>query len=113
MIDVGTTHYLHDIYLYIVYSSICSDSLCVQCSNIILTRFSDDDVFVWISILFNLRNVTTKGNISFKSSVTNKCLKFIVVENQYVYNPKTNINYLQIKRHIIHIMIPVLLNIPT
>jgi len=75
----------------------CAATRCV-CTNIILAQFSDYDVFVWISILFNLKNVTTKGDISFKSSNTNKCPKLIVVENQYIYNLKTNTNCLKNKK---------------
>jgi len=74
------------------------------CTNIILARFLDDDVFVLISILFNLQNEITKSDISFKSSNINKCLEYIAVENQYIYNLKTNINYLKTKKiHITYI----------
>jgi len=95
--DRRTTHYLHDICLY-VYLPIKNVRWLSVCANIILARFLDDDVFVWISILFNLKNEITKSDISFKSLNTNKCLKYIVVENHYIYNQKTNINYLKIKK---------------
>lgn len=96
---IHVKHIIYTTRLY-VYLPIINVRRLVVCTNIILAQFSDDDVFVWISILFNLKNVKAKGDISFKSSNTNKCLKFIVVENQYIYNLKTNITCLKIKRYL-------------
>jgi len=98
---IDVQHIIYTTRLY-VYLPIINVRRLVVCTNIILAQFSDDDVFVWISILFNLKNVTTKGDISFKSPNTNKCLKLIVVENQYVYNLKTNTNCLKNKKRHLH-----------